>query len=60
MTGQAPKQDGLEKEMYEKVFEEVPVELTYEEKREWLNKLEDVAVSSDAFVSLCPPLRTLS
>ncbi|KAF8449825.1 cytidine deaminase-like protein [Terfezia claveryi] len=49
VTGQAPKEDGLEKEMYEKVFEEVPVELTYEEKREWLNKLDDVAVSSDAF-----------
>jgi len=40
--------------MYEGVFEEVPVELTYEEKREWLNKLDDVAVSSDAFVSLRP------
>lgn len=49
VTGQAPKEDGLEKEMYEKVFEEVPTELTYEEKREWLNKLDDVAVSSDAF-----------
>ena len=40
--------------MYEGVFEEVPAELTYEEKREWLNKLNDVAVSSDAFVSLRP------
>ncbi|RPB24849.1 AICARFT/IMPCHase bienzyme [Terfezia boudieri ATCC MYA-4762] len=49
VTGQAPKEDGLEKDMYEKVFEEVPVELTHEEKREWLNKLDDVAVSSDAF-----------
>jgi len=37
--------------MYEKAFEEVPIELTYEEKKEWLNKLDNVAVSSDAFVS---------
>ncbi|KAF8467668.1 cytidine deaminase-like protein [Kalaharituber pfeilii] len=49
VSGQVPREDGLEKEMYESVFEEVPVELTYEEKRDWLNKLEDVAVSSDAF-----------
>lgn len=48
VSGQVPK-DGLEKEMYEKVFEEVPAELTTEEKREWLNRLDDVAVSSDAF-----------
>lgn len=38
--------------MYEAVFEEVPAELTSEEKRDWLKKLEGVAVSSDAFVSV--------
>lgn len=37
--------------MYEAIFEEVPTELTSEEKREWLGKLTDVSVSSDAFVS---------
>lgn len=50
VSGQVPRDEGLEKEMYEMVFEEVPVELTFEEKREWLEKLDHVAVSSDAFV----------
>ena len=52
VSGQVPQEAGLEKEMYESVFEEVPTELTYEEEREWLEKLENVAVSSDAFVRL--------
>jgi len=35
--------------MYEAVFEDIPTEFTHEEKREWMKKLENVAMSSDAF-----------
>lgn len=51
VSGQLPK-DGPEREGYEAFFEEVPPPFTEEERTEWLGKLEGVAVSSDAFVSL--------
>jgi phosphoribosylaminoimidazolecarboxamide formyltransferase/IMP cyclohydrolase len=38
-----------EKSEYESKFEEVPVPLTLEERREWLDQLNEVALSSDAF-----------
>lgn len=50
VSGQVPK-EGSEKEGFEAVFEEVPAPFTDAEKQEWLGKLTDVAVSSDAFVS---------
>jgi phosphoribosylaminoimidazolecarboxamide formyltransferase/IMP cyclohydrolase len=50
VSGQLPK-DGPEREAFEAVFEEVPAAFTDAEKQEWLGKLTDVAVSSDAFVS---------
>ncbi|TGZ83105.1 bifunctional purine biosynthesis protein ADE17 [Ascodesmis nigricans] len=52
VSGQVPEKDqngGMERELYESVFEEVPQELTPEERKEWRSKLTDVAVSSDAF-----------
>ena len=55
VTAQVPQEAGLEKELYEAVFEEVPAELTVQEKKEWLAQLDGVAISSDAFVSLRPP-----
>ncbi|SPN96759.1 probable 5-aminoimidazole-4-carboxamide ribonucleotide transformylase/IMP cyclohydrolase [Cephalotrichum gorgonifer] len=48
VSGQVPK-DGPERAGYEAVFEEVPVSFTDAERQEWLGKLTDVAVSSDAF-----------
>lgn len=54
VSGQIPDKDangGMERELYESVFEEVPQELTAEERKEWRKQLTDVAVSSDAFVS---------
>jgi phosphoribosylaminoimidazolecarboxamide formyltransferase/IMP cyclohydrolase len=50
VTGQVPE-SGPELEAYEGSFEEVPTPFTAEERKEWLGKLTDVAVSSDAFVS---------
>jgi phosphoribosylaminoimidazolecarboxamide formyltransferase/IMP cyclohydrolase len=50
VSGQLPK-DGPERESYEAFFEEVPPAFTEEERTEWLGKLSEVAVSSDAFVS---------
>ena len=50
-SGQVPT-SGIEKEDYEKNFEEVPPRFTGEEREAWLKKLAEVAVSSDAFVSL--------
>lgn len=41
----------MERELYESVFDEVPEELTAEEKKAWRKQLTDVVVSSDAFVS---------
>lgn len=41
--------DEPEKSEFESKFEEVPTPLTAEERKEWLGKLSDVALSSDAF-----------
>lgn len=49
VSGELPK-DGPEREGYESFFEEVPQAFTEQEREEWLSKLTDVAVSSDAFV----------
>jgi hypothetical protein len=57
VSGQLPK-DGPEREGYESFFEEVPPPFTDEERAEWLGKLSEVAVSSDAFVSF-PSTSTL-
>jgi phosphoribosylaminoimidazolecarboxamide formyltransferase/IMP cyclohydrolase len=51
VSGELPK-SGAELEAYEAMFEEVPKAFTDAEREEWLNKLTDVAVSSDAFVSV--------
>ncbi|EGZ77866.1 bifunctional purine biosynthesis protein [Neurospora tetrasperma FGSC 2509] len=48
VSGQLPK-DGPERESFEALFEEVPAAFTEQEKNEWLSKLTDVCVSSDAF-----------
>ncbi|KAJ2907001.1 putative bifunctional purine biosynthesis protein ade17 protein [Zalerion maritima] len=48
VSGQLPK-DGPERGGFEAVFEEIPAAFTEEERNEWLGKLKDVAVSSDAF-----------
>lgn len=48
-SGSIPK-SGIEKEDFEKNFEEVPTGFTEEEREAWLSKLGEVAVSSDAFV----------
>ncbi|RDL36676.1 Bifunctional purine biosynthesis protein [Venustampulla echinocandica] len=48
VSGELPK-DGPEREAYEAAFEEVPQAFTEEERAEWLGKLTDVVVSSDAF-----------
>ncbi|KAI5923252.1 AICARFT/IMPCHase bienzyme [Camillea tinctor] len=48
VSGELPK-SGPEREGFEAVFEEVPQSLTEEERNDWLSKLGDVAVSSDAF-----------
>jgi phosphoribosylaminoimidazolecarboxamide formyltransferase/IMP cyclohydrolase len=50
VSGELPK-DGPERELYEANFEEVPAPFSEEERNEWLSKLSNVAVSSDAFVS---------
>lgn len=50
-SGSVPK-SGPEREDFENFFEEVPETFTEEERTEWLSKLTEVAVSSDAFVSL--------
>ncbi|KAI2006061.1 bifunctional phosphoribosylaminoimidazolecarboxamide formyltransferase/IMP cyclohydrolase [Ophidiomyces ophidiicola] len=47
-SSQIPKTD-VEKQDYERVFEQVPVAFTTEEREEWAKKLSGVAVSSDAF-----------
>lgn len=50
VSGELPK-SGPEHEAFEAVFEEVPAAFSEEERNDWLSKLGDVAVSSDAFVS---------
>src|SRR6266480_2695581 len=42
-------EDGIEREDWERNFEEVPKVFSHEEKQEWLKQLRDVVVSSDAF-----------
>ena len=54
VSGELPK-DGPEREAFEAVFEEVPPAFTEEERDAWMKQLKDVAVSSDAFVSLPLP-----
>jgi phosphoribosylaminoimidazolecarboxamide formyltransferase/IMP cyclohydrolase len=49
-SGQLPT-DGPEREAFEGVFEEVPAAFTPEERQAWMAKLDQVCVSSDAFVS---------
>ncbi|KAF5516024.1 Bifunctional purine biosynthesis protein ADE17 [Colletotrichum siamense] len=48
VSGELPK-SGAERDMFEAVFDEVPPAFTEAEKEEWLGKLTNVAVSSDAF-----------
>ncbi|KAK1730783.1 hypothetical protein CaCOL14_002874 [Colletotrichum acutatum] len=48
VSGELPK-SGAERDMFEAVFEEVPPAFTDAEREEWLGKLTNVAVSSDAF-----------
>lgn len=54
-NGQLPK-SGPEREDYKQAFEEVPPDFTAQEREDWLAKLSEVAVSSDAFV--CRVLET--
>ena len=51
-SGQVPPESEFETEDYESKFDEVPQPFSKEERRDWLDKLTGVAVSSDAFVSL--------
>ncbi|CRK15375.1 hypothetical protein BN1708_017386, partial [Verticillium longisporum] len=48
VSGELPK-GGKEREAFEGVFEDVPAAFTEAEREEWLGKLTNVAVSSDAF-----------
>ncbi|KAL6947248.1 bifunctional phosphoribosylaminoimidazolecarboxamide formyltransferase/IMP cyclohydrolase [Hanseniaspora vineae] len=48
VTGQIPTQEP-EKQEYESKFSVVPEPLTEQERKEWLDKLNNVALSSDAF-----------
>ena len=42
-------QSGAERENFESQFEEVPQPFSREEKENWMKKIGEVAVSSDAF-----------
>lgn len=64
-SGQVPPQSEFETKDYERNFAEgsVPKPFSPEERREWLDKLGEVAVSSDAFVSIdcgCKPRQSLT
>ncbi|CCH59748.1 hypothetical protein TBLA_0B09310 [Henningerozyma blattae CBS 6284] len=48
VTNQIPTEDP-EKGQYLECFEEVPTPLTEEERKEWISKLNNVSLSSDAF-----------
>ncbi|KAI0505555.1 AICARFT/IMPCHase bienzyme [Xylaria bambusicola] len=48
VSGELPK-SGPEREAFEATFEEVPAAFSEEERNDWLSKLGEVAVSSDAF-----------
>lgn len=54
-SGQTPRTEAESAE-YERVFDQVPVPFSAEEREAWLAKLTGVAVSSDAFVSSYPCL----
>lgn len=49
-SDQVPRQ-GMEKDEYEKLFEEVPAEFSAEERTDWMEELrkQDVVLASDAF-----------
>jgi phosphoribosylaminoimidazolecarboxamide formyltransferase / IMP cyclohydrolase len=57
-SGLIPRTDGIEKQGFENHFEEVPQSFSEQDREDWLCKLEQVAVSSDAFVR--PNLHTYS
>ncbi len=48
--------DGIEKEQFENLFEEVPEPFTAHERMEHMKKMSDVALSSDAFVRCFSPM----
>lgn len=52
-SGQIPRSE-MEREDYERNFEQVPAPFTAEEREAWLKELKNVVVSSDAFVSSLP------
>jgi phosphoribosylaminoimidazolecarboxamide formyltransferase/IMP cyclohydrolase len=39
----------MDRNVFERMYEEVPTELSQAEKRAWLNQLKHVALGSDAF-----------
>ncbi|ORZ31736.1 5-aminoimidazole-4-carboxamide ribonucleotide formyltransferase/IMP cyclohydrolase, isoform CRA_a [Catenaria anguillulae PL171] len=49
VTSQIGEHGSASRSQYEAVFETVPVELTRDDKREWLKKQAGVALASDAF-----------
>lgn len=53
VSGELPK-SGPERESFEALFDEVPAAFGEAEREEWLGKLTNVAISSDAFVSFVP------
>ena len=55
LCGGSTAKSGPEREQYEAMFEEVPRDFTIQEREEWLKKLSEVAISSDAFVSAIIP-----
>lgn len=50
-SGNVPRKGSPETEDYESKFEKVPEPFTQDEREAWLEKLSEVAISSDAFVS---------
>lgn len=48
-TGQVPPPSEFEKKDYESKFADVPQPFTQQERRDWLDQLDGVALSSDAF-----------
>lgn len=49
VSNNIPESDSPERQDYESKFTEIPEPLTSQERKEWLSKLTDVALSSDAF-----------
>ena len=56
VSGQVPN-NGPEREAFESVFDEVPSAFTPEERKSWMEKLDNVCLSSDAFVKPPPSLQ---